>query len=127
MINLFVMGYVSPMNKCYQYLIHAAAIDASHQAIRRIDLIAKKLLEVIAVKHSMGIPMTVGDAMSMSALASPSTLHRKIDMLREAGLIDMIFVGKDRRTKYLVPTDLANDYFSTMGRAVLESLNSSVL
>ena len=39
----------------------------------------------------------------------------------------MIFIGKNRRTKYLVPTDLANDYFSKMGKAVLKSLNSSVL
>ena len=115
------------MNKCYQYLMHAATIDAGHEAIRRIDLIAKKLLEVIAIKHSMGIPMTVGGAMAMPALASPATLHRKIDMLREAELIDMIFIGKNRRTKYLIPTDLANDYFSKMGKAVLKSLNSSVL
>jgi DNA-binding MarR family transcriptional regulator len=111
------------MNKYHQFLICATAIDASHEAVRRIDLIAKKLLEVIAIKHSMGIPMTVGDAMAMPALASPATLHRKIDMLREAELIEMIFTDKNRRTKYLVPTDLANDYFSKMGRAVLESLN----
>ena len=75
----------------------------------------------------MGIPMTVGDVMKISALASPATLHRKIDMLREAELIDMIFIGKNRRTKYLVPTDLANDYFSKMGKAIVESLNSSAV
>ena len=115
------------MNKYHQFLMRAAIIDASHEATRRIDLLAKKLLEIIAVTDSMGIPMTVGDVMKISALASPATLHRKIDMLREAELIDTIFIGKNRRTKYLVPTDLANDYFSKMGKAVLKSLNSSVL
>lgn len=113
------------MNKYHQFLQNATAIDDSYEAIRCIDLIAKKLLEIIAIKHSMGVPMTVTDAMGLFDLASPATLHRKIDMLREAGLIEMIFVGKNRRTKYLGPTDLTNDYFSKMGKAVLETLNSS--
>jgi DNA-binding MarR family transcriptional regulator len=111
------------MNKYHQFLMSAEVIEASHEAILCIDPTAKKLLEIIAVRQAMGNPMTVADAMALSDLASSATLHRKIDMLREAGLIDMIFGDKNRRTKYLVPTDLANDYFSKMGRAFLESLN----
>jgi hypothetical protein len=37
--------------------------------------------------------------------------------LREAGFIDQVFQGPDRRIKYLIPTALAQAYFSKMGTA----------
>jgi DNA-binding MarR family transcriptional regulator len=87
-----------------------------------LDLTALRLLETIAVAHTQGKPLTVTDAMSLSAIASPATLHRKIDALREAGLIDQIFEGTNRRTKYLAPTKAAAKYFDSMGKAMTTAL-----
>ena len=42
--------------------------------------------------------------MTLNNIVSPATLHRKLDELREGGLIEQSFEGKNRRTKYLVPT-----------------------
>ncbi len=39
-------------------------------------------------------------------------------MLREAGLIDQVFEGTNRRTKYLSPTKAASKYFDRMGKAL---------
>ena len=74
-----------------------------------MDLDAKKLLEVIFVRYANDKPMTVTDAMALSHIASPATIHRKLDQLREMGMIDTEFEGKNRRTKYLVPTQMAHE------------------
>ena len=87
-----------------------------------VDQLSQRLLEIIAVRCGQGIPMTVTDAMSQLALASPATLHRKLDDLREAGLIEQVFEGQNRRTKYLVPTPTANHYLDTLGQAMCDAV-----
>ena len=86
-----------------------------------LDLDAKRLLEVIAVQHSQGKPLTVSDAMAMTQIASPATIHRKLDVLREIGMIDTYFEGKNRRTKYLCPTPQAEKYFSQVGEVMQQA------
>ena len=54
----------------------------------------------------------------------PATLHRKLDELREGGLIEQTFEGKNRRTKFLVPTKAANAYFDRMSGAMQSAVNS---
>jgi DNA-binding transcriptional ArsR family regulator len=91
-------------------------------AIRRESLLvldenAVALLNEIALKHYLGAPMTVSQAMNLATMGSQTTLHRRLDALREAGFIDQVFQGPDRRIKYLIPTALAQAYFSKMGTA----------
>jgi DNA-binding MarR family transcriptional regulator len=100
-------------------LIQALEVD---QKAPSIDLDAKKLLEVIAVRHEQKRSLTVTEAMALTAIASPATIHRKLDQLREMGLIDTIFEGKNRRTKYLTPTKKAHDYFDTVGKVMQQAL-----
>jgi Fe2+ or Zn2+ uptake regulation protein len=100
-------------------LIHALDGGANAPAM---DLDAKKLLEVIAVRHSAEKPLTVTDAMALNTIASPATIHRKLDQLRELGMIDTVFEGKNRRTKYLVPTQMAHDYFNQVGQVMQQAL-----
>lgn len=87
-----------------------------------LDLNAKKLLETIAVQHFQGKSLTVTEAMTMSHIASPATIHRKLNTLREIGMIETLHEGTNRRTKFLVPTSQANRYFEehskTMHQAV---------
>jgi len=67
----------------------------------------------------------VTEAMALDHIASPATIHRKLDQLRELGMIDTVFEGKNRRTKYLVPTKAASDYFANMGKAVQQAIASA--
>ncbi len=90
-----------------------------------MDLDAKKLLEVIAVRHAQEKPLTVTDAMGLATIASPATIHRKLDQLRELGMIDTVFEGKNRRTKYLVPTQSAHDYFESISQAMRQALTQA--
>ncbi|BDU55128.1 MULTISPECIES: hypothetical protein [unclassified Limnohabitans] len=100
-------------------LIHA--LDGGENA-PAMDLDAKKLLEVIAVRHGQEKPLTVTDAMGLNSIASPATIHRKLDQLRELGMIDTVFEGKNRRTKYLVPTQAAQAYFDQVGKVMAQAL-----
>jgi DNA-binding MarR family transcriptional regulator len=76
-----------------------------------LDSTAKALLERIACEHAQGNPLTITEAMALHDVASPATIHRKIDDLRIAGLVDTEFQGDNRRTKYLTPTPKARKFF----------------
>jgi DNA-binding MarR family transcriptional regulator len=86
-----------------------------------LDSTAKALLERIACEHAQGNPLTITEAMALHDVASPATIHRKIDDLRIAGLVDTEFQGDNRRTKYLTPTPKARKFFDKVN-ALLPSV-----
>jgi DNA-binding transcriptional ArsR family regulator len=108
-------------NTYLRFLSLMHAMDPASGALSSVDEVAKQLLNTIALRHADNKPLTVTEAMTMGAIASPATLHRKIDDLREAGLIEQVFEGKNRRTKYLVPTPAADKYFANLGQVMTEA------
>ncbi len=99
--------------------LHLTQAIASQWGNSKLDLTALRLLEIVAVTHYQGKPLTVTDAMSLGFIASPATLHRKLDQLRETGFINLAFEGKNRRTKFIIPTSSAGKYFEQMGDALV--------
>ena len=93
--------------------------------LREMDLDTKKLLEVIVVSDAQRKTLTVTDTMQMSHIASPATIHRKLDTLREMGFIATEFIGENRRTKYLKPTSAAIKYFDQVGAMMAKVLRAS--
>lgn len=81
----------------------------------KIDLTAEKLLEIISI-CSGHEALTVTEAMTMSDIASPATIHRKIKNLRKAGLVATERRDDNNRTKYLVPTIRALKHFHEKGK-----------
>ena len=113
------------MSQLYlRFLRIAREVDEQKTPVKNIDSTAMLLLNEIAVQHLDGKNITVTEAMLLSNIASPATVHRKLDELREAGLIEQVFEGKNRRTKYLVPTKEADTYFSKMSKAITSAVNS---
>ncbi len=113
------------MGKLYlRFLRIARDVDVQKTPVKNIDSTALLLLNEIAVQHHDGKNITVTEAMLLSNIASPATVHRKLDELREAGLIEQVFEGKNRRTKYLVPTKEADSYFAKMSKAITSAVNS---
>ena len=113
------------MSKLYlRFLRIARAVEIQNTPIKNIDSTALLLLNEIAVQHHDGKNITVTQAMLLSNIASPATVHRKLDELREAGLIEQVFEGKNRRTKYLVPTKEADTYFAKMSKAITSAVNA---
>ena len=113
------------MSKIYlRFLRVAHEIEIQNISVKNIDSTALLLLNEIAVQHFVGKTLTVTQAMVLKKIASPATLHRKLDELREAGLIDQVFEGKNRRTKFIKPTKIADSYFGMMSKAITSAVNS---
>ena len=113
------------MSQLYlRFLRLAQVVETQNTSVSDIDSNALLLLNEIALQHLAEKPLSVTQAMALKKLASPATLHRKIDALREAGLIEQIFVGKNRRTKYLVPTKDTHAYFAKLSKAIMSAVNS---
>ena len=113
------------MSQLYLRFLHIAReVDIQKTPVKNIDSTALLLLNEIAVQHHDGKNITVTQAMLLSTIASPATIHRKLDELRAAGLIEQVFEGKNRRTKYLVPTKEADSFFAKMSKANTNAVNS---
>jgi DNA-binding MarR family transcriptional regulator len=112
-------------NVYLRFLALSNVINVASTQLSKVDQTAKQLLQVIALRHEQGKAMTVSEAMEMASIASPATIHRKLDDLRESGLIEQTFVGKNRRTKYLVPTKVADKYFTNLGEMMKQTLTSA--
>jgi len=106
-----------------RFLRLARALNQNKNIVKDVDATALLLLNEIAIQHLDDKPMTVTEAMLLSNIASPATIHRKLDELRELGLIEQIFEGANRRTKFLVPTKLAIAYFEKMSEAMTGAVN----
>ena len=92
-----------------------------------IDSTAVKLLEMIAVSYSLDKALNVTEAMHLSSIGSQATLHRKINDLREHGLISLVYEGKNRRTKYLVPSSKANKHFEQLSKVMRKAIQTALL
>ena len=99
----------------YVRFLSATQAHESRGTLSNVDLLGQKLLELLAIAFDKNEPMTGGQAMASFWIASPATLHRKIRNLMDAGYVSADYFGKNRRTRYLIPTEKANDFFSHMG------------
>jgi len=108
----------------FRFLRVAHEIEMQNISVKNLDSTALMLLNEIAVQHFVGKTLTVSQAMALKKLASPITIHNKLCELREAGLIDQLFEGKNRRTKFLKPTKIADSYFGMMSKAITSAVNS---
>jgi DNA-binding MarR family transcriptional regulator len=110
------------------YLRFLAISDALNQEMKRadVDLTSQKLLEAIAVAAEKKKMLTVSQAMALEFLGSPATLHRKLQVLMDAGLIEQTFEGRNRRTRFLCPTERAQKYFEKMGKSMTSIFTSSL-
>ena len=113
------------MSEIYlRYLRLSRAIDILKKNSHSIDSTALLVLNEIAVEHFDGKKLTVSQALALNNIASQATIHRKLDELREAGLIEQVFGAMDRRTKYLIPTKKAEAYFAKMSVAISSAVKS---
>ena len=111
-------------NVYLKFLQNIAALEPIQLKYKDLSPTAILLLNEIAVKDFEEQPLTVTQAMGFNALGSPVNLHRKLDELLKAGMIEFRSVGKNRRTKYLHITEAAFDYFQTKSKAMVEAVNS---
>jgi hypothetical protein len=108
----------SPLANAYlRFLQLARAVEALPDG-QSMDANESALLEAVVLRWHAGQPMTVREAISLSDLGSPATLHKRITRLRQKALLSAHSEQGDRRAKYLVPTQQALDYFHHLGQTM---------
>ena len=94
------------------------------QAIREIptfpsmDPVEERLLSLLAAVWHHEKKVSVLEAMSLAQDMSATTAHRRLKTLRKKGMIQLDTDKVDSRVKYVVPTDLAKQYFIALGQAL---------
>jgi hypothetical protein len=101
--------------KAIQNLPDGQILDANENA----------LLEAIAVRWYEQKPMTVREAIALSELGSPATLHKRITRLRSKDLVQAFNQPDDKRAKYLIPTEKTLTLFNDYGKKMTALVNSA--
>jgi DNA-binding transcriptional ArsR family regulator len=111
-------------NLYVNYLIQIKSVPVA-EMLSKASAGCVALLGEIAVAEVQGRPLTVSQIMAMIHLASPGTIHRRLESLRQKGLIDLVYRNGNRRTKYIVPTAAADAYFEKMGDVLVKTLSNA--
>lgn len=82
----------------------------------QLDANEKALLEEIALRWFENRVTTVREAIGLSQLGSPATLHKRITRLRQKDLLKTFNQPEDKRAKYLIPTDKTIAMFGNFGK-----------
>jgi len=88
----------------------------------QLDANEKALLEEIVLRWFENRVMTVREAIGLSHLGSPATLHKRITRLRQKDLLMTFNQSEDKRAKYLIPTEKTMAMFGDFG----QKMNSAV-
>ncbi|MEY4364167.1 MAG: hypothetical protein RLZZ24_1519 [Pseudomonadota bacterium] len=109
----------------YMRFLALSQSKQAHLGLPGVDATAMKLLEICAVACERRRPLTVTQAMALRAVASPATLHRKIDALLDAGYIDLQTAGGDSRVREIHLREAAQKYFQDMSEIMLAASSPS--
>ena len=101
----------------FLYLMRTVKESMQTQA----DPIEEQMLNLLGALWYEGKKVTVLEAMALLPDISATTLHRRLKTLRTKGFISMDMDEIDNRVKYVVPTALATEYFSKLGKSLKEA------
>ena len=121
------MNILNMKNIYLRYLQFVSSDELHQHKQEAMSPTAIFLLNMVAIRDFEKKPMTVTQAMTIQALGSASNLHRKLDELREVGMIEIKSVGTNRRTKYLFITQNAYDYFQIKSDAMMKAIETPSL
>ncbi len=107
-----------------RYLVLAEALRKSNLDLSGIDEVGKKLLEAIAISSAQGHPLVVTQTMELVEIASPATIHRRIEVLKKTGLIKVMQTDQNQKIKFLVPTQASIDHFEKLGKLMASAVRT---
>lgn len=108
-----------------QFFNLAHALEDEFVRAHSIDQRGVKLLETISIYHSQEQSLKTTKLMTLSQFGSPAVIHRSLRKLRDSGLVLDFYMGKDRKTKFLHPSEIANSYHAQLGTVLMESVKKA--
>jgi DNA-binding MarR family transcriptional regulator len=83
------------------------AAEQQKLAVGKLDRLSRDFLDWIVVRSQMEKPLHIQEIVMESDIASPATVHKSIDVLENAKLIDVVIDETDQRRRLVRPTALA--------------------
>lgn len=90
----------------------------------QLETIEKRILSILSTFWFQNEKLTVNESLKKLEELSNATAFKYIKQLRNKGYIQVVIDEFDNRIKYLSPTSLCNDYFSNLGRHIIEAAHS---
>ncbi len=108
----------SPFASAYLRFLQLARVIQALPDGMEMDANESALLEAVVLRWYENSPMTVREAIGLTALGSPATLHKRITRLRQKEMLNTLNLEGDRRAKFLIPTERTLSYFSHLGQTM---------
>jgi len=113
------MSQISNSASLYlKFLNLVRALDAA-PSFPSLDATEERLLGHLANAWAEDKRVTVLEAMNLEAEVSSTTIHRRIKSLKRKGVISLEVDEKDNRIKYVLPTQLASDYYAALSKCMV--------
>ncbi|WP_300557245.1 hypothetical protein [Limnohabitans sp. Rim8] len=116
----------SPMVSAYLRFLQLAKVIQALPDGQDMDANEKALLQAVVLHWYEDQPMTVREAIGLTELGSPATLHKRITRLREKDMLSNLNMEGDRRAKFLIPTQRTLDYFQSLGQSMQQAHQKTV-
>ena len=117
-IILYLLMMTTAYSSMYLRFINLMQAIRELPTFPKIDPLEERLLNMFAICWLKEERLTVLEAMNMSPDVSPTTVHRRLKSLRSKGLIALSVDDIDTRIKYIVPTQLTEQYFASLGKCL---------
>jgi hypothetical protein len=112
-----------PLVNYFHFLKLSSKVDSIFQ-LKEFSPSKKALFQEIFQAWFNESPLAVREAMALSHLGSPATLHKRIARLRELKLVEAVYQIGDKRTKYLHPSDTGLKYIEMLAHCLAQTTSS---
>lgn len=112
------MSKADDLSQTYLRFINLASAIRGLPNFPVLDAVEEQVLNALAVTWATGTRVTVLEAMKLSTTTSSTTVHRRLNTLRQKGLIELQEDEADNRVKYVLPTPIAKAYFAKLGQCM---------
>jgi DNA-binding MarR family transcriptional regulator len=93
------------------------ASEEQRLSIGKVDRLSRLVLDWIVLRCLSNKPLHIQEIVMKSGIASPATIHKSLDTLLRAKLIELTIDAADLRRRQVTPSALAIDEIRMLDRA----------
>lgn len=114
---------MSDFKAVYERFINLAIAAEELSDAHLLDPIERRILYILSTYWSKGKTITVGESVKRIDELSSATTFKYIKQLKNKGYLQLVVDEKDNRVKYVLPTSLVDEFFSNLGKHLIEAVN----
>jgi hypothetical protein len=117
MLNLQTNHYLSFLHQVHRMTAKGRLND--------LEPVCSRLLDEVAMAYASDAPLTVTGLMGLSHIASPATLHRKMQLLLQEGLVELTVDSENKRSKFVMLSKKGKRRFEVLTTLMEEACSAS--